>query len=60
MSEHVADLPPPENGNLRFELNDSYSERSGRADGRSSGTSTTPYNGYLRFIMIDCCCESSG
>ena len=52
----MGDLPPPtENGDLRFILIDSYSERSGR-----SGCRSTPptENGNLRFILIDSYSES--
>ena len=45
----------PLNGNLRFILLDSYSDSSGRPDGRS----TIPENGDLRFILIDSYSESS-
>ena len=38
----MADLPPPENGNLRFILIDSYFDSSGRLGDRSTGRSTTP------------------
>ena len=36
MADQVAKLPPPENGNLRFILIDSYSGSSGRSSGRSN------------------------
>ena len=47
---------PPGNGNFRFILIDSYSERTGR----SSTRSLPPENGNLRFILIDSYSESSG
>ena len=60
MAYKVAELPPLENGNLRFILIHSYSDSSGCLGGRSSGRSTTQDNSNLRLIMIDSYCESSG
>ena len=55
----MTDLPP-QNGDFRFILIDSYSETSCRPGGRSSGRSPPPEKGNLRFILIDSYSESSG
>ena len=39
----MADIPLPENDNLRLILIDSYSESSGRLGGRSTGRSVSQY-----------------
>ena len=50
---------PPGHGHLRFIMIDSYSESSGRQDGRSSGRSTPPKSKF-RLILINSYSESSG
>ena len=52
--------PPPEYGNFRFILIDSYSENSGRWSCRWSGRSIPLENGNFRFILIDSYSDSSG
>ena len=49
-------ISPPENGNMRFILIDSYSDSSGRTCHRLP----PPENGNLRFILIDSYSENSG
>ena len=59
----MANLSPPENGNLRSILIDSYSESSGRPSdnsGRAKWQIYPPRNGNFRFILIDSYSESSG
>ena len=45
-ADQMADLPPPENGNFRFILIDSYSESSGRPDGRSNPQKMAIWDSY--------------
>ena len=54
----MADLSPPENGNLTFILINSYSENLQLR--RPGGRSTPPENGNLTFILIDSYSDSSG
>ena len=60
LRQNMSQVAPPENGNLRFILIDSYSENSGRWSCRSSGRSIPLENGNFRFILIDSYSENSG